>query len=106
MDSCIIQNHHDSIPFIFFQETFQKGQEFFGGVLFFLYAKYFTGFIIQRSNQLRSPMLAVGGNDFLLPLGEPGTRKRLVIPDHGLIFKQNPVDAPSEEFFLTPESVL
>ncbi|MNM72164.1 hypothetical protein D3C81_838500 [compost metagenome] len=69
MDSCIVQNHHDSVTFILFQDAFQKGQELFDGILFFLYEKHFAGFIIHRPNQLRSPMLAVGGNNFLLSLG-------------------------------------
>ena len=87
VNSCIIQDHHNLSEWIMFQYFCHKFQKDDGIVRFFFDAEDITGFIIQCAKQFDAFMLAERRNDSLLALQEPRPLNRLVIADHGFIFK-------------------
>lgn len=89
MNSDIIQDNHDFSGRIMCQYFFQKLQKDHGIILFFFDAKDITRFIIQCTKQFDAFVLAECWDDSPLTLQEPRPLNRLVVADHGFIFKQN-----------------
>ncbi len=99
MNSGVIRNYY-CFPFrILFQNVFQKMEKYLSIIFPVFFHINTTRFIVQTADQLHTFMLPKGWDDTLFSFQELGLHDRLVIPDHGFVFKQDPCDIIVQEFF-------
>ena len=99
MDFCIIQ-HYDSLSMrILRKYIFQKLKKYFRIIFPVLFHINTACFIVRTTNQFYAFLLSISRYDPLLPFWEPGFHDRLIISDHGFVFKQDCADVIVQQFF-------
>ena len=98
----IIQDQHDAILGIVFDDLRQKLEEFFGILWGRVTAEDFATFIIQSAQKFVTPVLPKGRDHLLLTFRKPGALDGLVVANHRFILKEDAINIAIQQVLTLP----